>query len=456
MTMTTRRSHWATGFTAAALISALALPEPAQAFPPANYAKRALIENLGDPASNRASFAVGRDPALQALLTQSPFCFTPSKVEVSAYLQSTVRVAVLASVALDCTKWSQRGRQWRYDDPLGTVRSVRYGKGGLKVAIGGPGFSPLTEPAAFVQITLTVGTRAATARFHDFSQNDGTVLRTRRTTRDAALGETGFWTVLSADDNSEATQLDTIARLRRAARDAANGRARFLLAMLHLYRFGQRVTHFDQASPEAVTELQAANQWFAEAVPLLWNGTTLVGDSRVPGFAASAKYLLGVVQNDAALTAEGLADLAAAVAVNSFFNVFDYLPVLQSRPASDPAFQIAFAAVSAYLEDPETVSCVNTQPLLCANAGMAPFNMQGSLTLFGDIYAKAGNLALASQWYGLADLVSNPAYPFDAAVTARAADVAGRVALYQDGDPTNDPFIFGAGPEACAVCHARQ
>jgi len=427
----------------------------ASAFPPANFGKRARIETLGDPATNRASFAVGRDPALQHLLAVTPFCFSTSKLEVAAYLQSTARVEVLASVPLTCGRWSERGRQWHYEDPLGTVRSIRYGKGGLKVTLAGPGLAALTEPVVFVQLDLTVRNRKASVRFHEFAQNDGTVLRTRRTARDTALGETGFWGVLSGAAAAEADQTATIERLTRATRDDANGRSRFLLAMLHLYRFGQRVTRFDQASPEAVAELQAANRWFAEATPLLWDAATLTGDSRVPGFAASALYQLGLVENDPALTAAGLAALADAVAVNPFFNVFDYLPVLAGRPPSHPDFQAAFAAVTAYLEDPETVSCVNTQPLLCANAGMAPSNMQGSLTLFGDIYAKAGNQTAATQWYQLADLVSGPTYAFDALVNERVANVASRIALYQDADPANDPPLLGAGAEACAMCHRR-
>lgn len=67
-------------------------------------------------------------------------------------------------------------------------------------------------------------------------------------------------------------------------------------------------------------------------------------------------------------------------------------------------------------------------------------------------------MAQATQWYtiasGLAGL--NPApYEFQAAMEARLADPAGRAALYQDDDPTNDPPIIGARAEACANCHAK-
>ena len=83
-------------------------------------------------------------------------------------------------------------------------------------------------------------------------------------------------------------------------------------------------------SDAARADLVAANDAFAKARAAPLGRDT--GDSRVPGFVAAAKFGLGVVQNDAALQAEGLADLEAAVAVNAFFNVFDLIPVVQALP----------------------------------------------------------------------------------------------------------------------------
>jgi len=142
-----------------------------------------------------------------------------------------------------------------------------------------------------------------------------------------------------------------------------------------------------------------------------------------------------------------------ALEVNPFFNVFDLIPVLQILPPSDPRFAAAYARVVAYLEDPETLACVGTQPSLCANAGMAPSNLSGSLTLFGDVYTKAGDPARAAQWYSLANVLSPATWPFRPALAARLADVDGRAALYQDADPGNDPPLLGAGAENCVTCH---
>ena len=158
------------------------------------------------------------------------------------------------------------------------------------------------------------------------------------------------------------------------------------------------------------------------------------------------------------LPSQNMQDLADAVAVNQFFNIFDYIPVIQALPPSDPRFTTAFDAVVNYLGAPDTLNCVTTQPELCGNEGLAPHNAEGALLVFGDVYAKGGDLATAQSWYNLAKLVgqANPdPWAFQSVADDRAATAAARVALYQDADPSNDPPVIGAGPEACAVCHYK-
>jgi len=417
--------------------------------------KLARFENRGDAAQNGGVVVVGRDRALRTLY--DPRCPATSAVEVEAYLQSTFRDAILAKVDLDCARWSARGRAFVYSDPTGTIRSIVYARSGLRIDVRGPGYTPIDGPVGFLQAQLQIGDDILRARFHNFRQNDAQVVRSRRPSRAAALGEDGFWDALLGDDSSEAREQETIRLLQAAVRrDPRDGRSYFLLGMIHLYRFGQRVVRYDDVSAEARAELKAGNEAFAQAVPLLWNDTTGVGDSRVPGFAASAKYTQGYIENDAALREEGLAELDRAIEVNSFFNVFDYIPVLQALPASDPLFQRGYALFTSYLENPDTLQCVTTQPELCANAGLAPHNIQGALTLFGDLYAKAGNLAQAQNWYNLARAFPDtPTWSFAPLIEERAATGAARVALYADADPSNDPPLIGAGAEACVVCHKR-
>jgi hypothetical protein len=432
-----------------------AAPVSAAGFQVLTAGKIARFENRGDPARNGGIVVVGRDRALRTLI--DPTCPATSSVEFEAYLTSTFRDAVLAHVDLDCAKWSRAGSGYRYSDPNGTVGSIYYARIGLRIEVGGSGFTPIAGPVGFVQAQLTIADQTLRARFHNFRRNDAQVVWSRRPSTAAALGEAAFWDVLLGDDRSEPHEQKTRQLLERALRyDPGDGRSHFLLAMLHLYRFAQRVERFDQVSAAALDELSAANAAFAHAVPLLWNDAARIGDSRVAGFAAAAKYTQGALQHDDALREQGLADLEHAVEVNSFFNVFDYIPVLQLLPPSDPFFQRAFADFTTYLTDPATLQCVGTQPEICSNAGMAPHNIQGSLTLFGDVYAKGGNLTQATFWYNLAGAVPDTqSWLFKPIIDDRRANAAARVALYADADPSNDPPVIGMGAEACVNCHSR-
>ena len=90
------------------------------------------------------------------------------------------------------------------------------------------------------------------------------------------------------------------------------------------------------------------------------------------------------------------------------------------------------------------------------NAGRAPRNLEGSGILFGDIFAKAGNLPQARNWYQLAvGSGRSSSWRFTPLAEARLATVAERVAAYADDDPGNDPPLVGLANESCLICHAR-
>jgi hypothetical protein len=103
---------------------------------------------------------------------------------------------------------------------------------------------------------------------------------------------------------------------------------------------------------------------------------------------------------------------------------------------------------------------------VCGNVGMAPHNIEGALLLFGDLYAKGDILDDPYGFRGarnLYRLVNGFAATFEwkpafrALAADRLATADARVALYQDGDPTNDPLLIGNGPgETCATCHHKQ
>jgi hypothetical protein len=417
--------------------------------------KVAIFKNGG------ATIRVGRDSALVA--GPSPTCPATSAVDVSSYPVATQRVVVTTQVGLDCAKWRAKGSGFVYDDPAGTagLRSVRYGRKGLTLHFGGDAFTPPAGPVGYVQAWLTVGSTRFNVRLHNFSRNEPRVLITRKPSKPAAIGEHAFWAVLhhewqTPDEKTQLEQTTFDALAKASKRDKKDGWSRFLTAMMHLYRFGQAVERFTDVSDFAKAEIAAAHTAFGQALPMLWDGTK--GDSRVAGFAAAATFALGYANQDAAVQAQGMSELDAAFRTNDFFNVFDYIPVAQAVPSFDPRFSQVFTRMNGYLNDPGTLACVTTQPEICNNEGYAPRNTPGSLALFGDIEAKGGDVAAATNWYGLAIVLTGgatPPYRFLSALEDRVATVNQRVALFQDGEPGDDPTVIGAGEQACAACHAR-
>jgi hypothetical protein len=405
----------------------------------------------------------GKDPALATPI--APVCPTVSRVSLRSYPQATNRVVEHLDVELPCASWKAGGGGFVYDDKtaaVGGVRKIVYSGDKLLIKFSGPAFERPTGPVGYFHVWFTVGDTAYHGRFHNFRKNDADLIVTRQVSKSAAEGEALFWSVLHGDVTgaaktaAEERAIEVLAKASK--RDKKDGRSRFLLAMMHLYRFGQMTVSYFGVDDAARAEITAANDGFVAAGPLLWDRATNRGDSRVPGFAAATTFGLGTVNADPALQAQGLADLDYAISVNEFFNIFDYIPVVQTTPPSDPLFAQLVERITGYLDDPETLSCFATQPEICSNFGLAPHNAEGALVLFGDVFAKAGNLERATFWYGLAKaLGDSDAVPwkFQSVLDDRMANAEARVALYADADPSNDPPIIGAGAEACAVCHNR-
>ena len=439
-----------------AVLALLALEIPVHGVTLLTYNKVLKLKGESRAARSRGFLGVRGDPALAD--PPDPTCPATSSFELGLFTVATNRVVRGAKVDLDCARWVRRGKTWIYDDPAakGGVRKVTYGPDILSVKLIGPEALPAAGPVGYVQAWFQVGDRRFHARFHAFDENEPDLIVAPKPSKYAARGEAGFWAILWGDDSSEANQRATLAALAIAARRSKkDGRSRFLTGMLHLYRFGQMTSTISPAAGPAVrAEIEAAAAAFDEAEPLLWDRASGVGDSRVPGFAAATRYALAVVTGDAALREQSLADLQYAIGINAFFNVFDLITVAQAEPPGSPAFQMAFDAIDTYLSNPETLQCLVTQPEICSTAGLAPSGLSGALVLFGDVYAKAGDVAQATTWYRLAS-ATEAGWAFEGLAADRLATVAARVAAYGDNDPGNDPPIIGAGPEACASCHNR-
>ena len=417
--------------------------------------KALKLSGRGAPEQWRGALRVGADAALAD--APSPECPAVSTFELGLFTVATNGVERNPRVALDCTLWRATKRGWVYEDPAlpGGIRKIVYGRRGLTVKLEGPAVLPAAGPVGYALVWFEVGPARFHMRFHGFKKNDADLVVSRGSSARAAEAEAAFWAHLWGDDNAPASEEATLASLGKIVRRSkTDGRSRFLLGMLHLYRFGRLTTRIAGASPEARDELAAAVTALGEAENLLWNRGAGVGDSRIPGFAAAARYALAVVDGDDTLLEEARNDLAYAVQINAFFNVFDLMTVVQAEAPDSPAFLEAFNAMDAYLSNAQTLACAGTQPEVCGNSGLAPTALQGTFVLFGDFYAKAGDVDAARQWYQFGAAFES-GWRFAGMYADRLATVEARVAAYQDDDPANDPLIVGAGAEACASCHNR-
>lgn len=398
----------------------------------------------------------GRDRALRTL--ERPACPAASTLQLAGYSQATSLLEAQPVVALPCERWRGDGRRgYRYTDRAGAASGVRrivYARDRLTISFAGQTAPPLAGPVGYLEVWLTIGSQRYLGRFHNFRRNEPTLLVTRRPSKPAANGEAFFWDTLwgDADRASEAIHC-----LEQAVRkDPKDGRSHFLLGMMHLYRFGRAISDYRTSSDEAKSEIVAAEQALSAAAPLLWDGTR--GDTRVPGFAAAAIYVKGIVLGDPDLVARGLTELDAAVAVNPLFNSFDLIGVVpQVVTPNDPLYVTRVLPVVDDLLYGGGANCVVTQPEICGNDGMAPRNIPGALLLFGDLYAKGGrpgDREKALTWYGLSNALGE-GWEFRPLVADRLLGIDARVAAYQDADPGNDPPIVGLGAENCAICHTR-
>lgn len=419
------------------------------------HQKVLALDGRGDPADWRGVVRAGADRALAE--PPSPECPAVSTFELGLFTVAANGVERNPRVTLACERWRPVKRGWVYDDSAlpGGVRKIAYGPRGLVVKLAGPQVLPAPGPVGYALVWFEVGGARFHVRFHEFKRNEATRIVSRRPTTRAAAAEAAFWAHLWGDDPSEAAAASTRSALAKIVKQSKrDGRSWFLLGMLHLYRFGQLTTQIVDAGPEARAELAAAVAALDAADRLLWNRDTRIGDSRVPGFAAAARYALAVVDGDDGFLEQARNDLAYALEINAFFNVFDLMTVVQAEPPDSPAFIEAFNAMDAYLSDPDTLLCAGTQPEVCGNSGLAPTALQGTFLLFGDFYAKAGDTDAARQWYEFGAAFES-GWRFAGLYADRLATVDARIAAYQDDDPGNDPPIVGSGAEACASCHNR-
>lgn len=437
---------------AVALLAALTAA-PAHALTILTADKRARSDASG------VTIRVGRDRALASIPDPSG-CPAATTIRIAYYPTSPSLVVGPPPAELPCTGWKRIRGGWLYRDDaavVGGIRRVRLTTRGLAIHAVAPGFASVPGPMCFLHADVRIGETRYHVRFHSFRRNDAGALITRRASATAGRAEAAFWDTLFGDARRDEEALRLLARAER--RDPRDGRVSFLRAMTHLYRFGDGLTHYPSASPEKREEIDAARAAFARAVPLLYRDG--VGDTRAAGFASGTTYVAGVLADDAALRAQGLAEMQQAADVNPLFNAFNPIGVIPPATApDDPAYQEPLRLLDDYfpIAAAQCVSPTGTQGEICFNDGLAPHNLEGTFMFFGDVYAKAGRIDDARARYesALGFAQSSGWSPvFIAELEERLADLEGRVARFLDGDPSNDPPMLGVANGGCAHCHYR-
>lgn len=192
-------------------------------------------------------------------------------------------------------------------------------------------------------------------------------------------------------------------------------------------------------------------------------------DAHVNAFLAVAQAILGATLRDEARIDEGRQLFLDSVRL--------YPPYVQGvraqglgvLPPDHPYYGEALEARDATLTDcGSSVSASGdfaiTYPRedwnpqgTCWNEGIVQHVWEGIFLIYGDLTAKAGDAERARQLYGAAKLSPTfDRWPFAPELEARLEKAGERTALYQDGDPDNDPLIWVQEQHLCVGCHASR
>ena len=397
---------------------------------------------------------IGSDRAFRYLPDGS--CPAGASIEITGYDSATGLIGGGPTVPLPCERWSAGRDGWSYRDDSGSaggIQRIHWSRKGLDVRAGGVGWVPISGPVGFVQVWFSAFGERYLIRFHALRANGPSRIESRRTSRLGTAGEAAFWDTLWGDADRQDEALSLLQRA--SAEDPLDARSLFLEGMLRLYRFGRAVTNYPDATPEQAIEVDGAQAAFDRAVPLLWNG--VAGDSRALGFSAGTHFVQGVLHGDPEVVDQARREMAEAAAANPLFNTF--IPIGTAPPIASPA-DAAYTEVLRLIDEyfPVVARQCGTQEEICFNAGMAPHNLEGTLAMFGDVYAKGQRLEQARVFYQQAITLGEPSGwrpEFVASTRDRLATLADRAARWADADPSNDPPLLGIANATCGYCHYR-
>jgi tetratricopeptide (TPR) repeat protein len=177
-------------------------------------------------------------------------------------------------------------------------------------------------------------------------------------------------------------------------------------------------------------------------------------DYRIPAWLGPILVNMGRQLNDQMTIDQGLEVLQTGIDHYPSFVLFSKLLVYADRPATDPDFQMALAAVDANVG-----ACGDwktSHDPACKNSEHAAHNVEGAAVFMGDAYGKAGRHDDALAAYQTAMQSSDYAtWPFRSLLEDRISGLDARVAAWADADPSNDPDAAWTSTSQCSLCHEK-
>ena len=170
-------------------------------------------------------------------------------------------------------------------------------------------------------------------------------------------------------------------------------------------------------------------------------------DRRIPGWLATVRVQTARILNDAEALETAIAEMIAAAELYPEFNNVSLAIAFAQFPLETPYPDMAVDALEAIKDCGETDD-------KCTDNEAAPHNVPGSLMLFGDVYARTGDVETARGYYEQAlEQPSSSTWTFGADAEAIIEGLDERVANWTDADATNDPAFFLSGIRTCRSCH---
>jgi hypothetical protein len=283
-----------------------------------------------------------------------------------------------------------------------------------------------------------------------------------------------FWAVYHGNDYNAIAQVQT--QLQRAIQnDPDNPTLYALLGAAHFWHIGEAARDPDPRDPALTKDMPEAVSFFGKALDLDYYSKHPIGyinDDHLPGYLGITTVHLGQIMNDPEVIAKGDQTLDFAAYQFPEFNNFNRWAAHNTDAKDSPAYQKALDSLWEGIDSCIGGTVDRTNPdlkpylSLITSVGrkkacwwgneIAPYSYEGYMLNLGNGLVKAGEVDAARVVYNNARYAANySSWPYRYVLESIASsDLDARAALYEDGNPYNDPPL-GVPNRGCSYCHAE-